>query len=50
MKKKSVKISLKKTTVASVNLRKMNEIKGGSSLPTDFDDITFLRDCQSESH
>ena len=47
MKNQLIKFSLKKTTVARVNLSKMNEIKGGSSIPTDFDNNTFRHDCQS---
>lgn len=49
MKNQLIKFSLKKTTVARVNLSKMNEIKGGSSLPTDFDNITFQDRCPSHS-
>jgi len=48
MKKQSVKINLNKRTVAKVSLAKMNEIKGGSSLPTNFDANTFINDCPSE--
>ncbi len=49
MKNQLLKFSLKKTTIAKVSLSKTNEIKGGSSLPTDFDNITFRDGCPSHS-
>lgn len=49
MKKKAAKINFKKTTIAIVNLETIDQIKGGSSIPTDFDDYTFLRNCPSIS-
>lgn len=49
MKKRITKIGFRKTTIAIVNTETIKQIKGGSSLPTDFDNYTFLRDCPSHS-
>ncbi|QHI37912.1 hypothetical protein IMCC3317_32950 [Kordia antarctica] len=49
MKKQVTKISFNKTTIAAVNSETIGQIKGGTSIPTDFDDYTFLRDCPSIS-
>ena len=48
--KKSLKtISLKKITIATINPETTEQIKGGSSLPTEFDEKTFQDDCPSLS-
>lgn len=47
MKKTATKISLKKMLIAKINLEVMHNIKGGSSIPTDFDLNTFRHACPS---
>lgn len=49
MKTKAIKISFKKTTIAVVNSETIEQIKGGTSIPTDFDDYTFNGNCPSIS-
>ncbi|WP_298417162.1 hypothetical protein [uncultured Kordia sp.] len=49
MKKRITKTNFKKTTIALVNPEIIKQIKGGSSIPTDFDNNTFQDDCPSYS-
>ncbi|WP_298513515.1 hypothetical protein [uncultured Kordia sp.] len=50
MKKNLKTINLKKITIATINPETAEQIKGGSSLPTEFEERTFQGDCPSLSH
>lgn len=49
MKKKISKIKFKKATIAVINSGMINKIKGGSSLPTEFEEKTFEENCPTIS-
>jgi hypothetical protein len=49
MKKKVSKMNFSKITIATINADITSKIKGGSSIPTEFDEKTFQEDCPTIS-